>query len=88
MPTGAIPQNQLDALPILTVAQVAEGGDLQVIGGNLYRSFSSAALQINTATISTSTQASIVLGQLNTSITAVNNALATLGASSTGSSTS
>lgn len=47
MAGNAVPQSQLDALPILTVAQAAQGGDVQVIGGQLVKTFNPDQLGIN-----------------------------------------
>lgn len=47
MATGPIPQNQLNALPLLTAAQAAAAGELTIIGGGLYRYFSPTVLGIN-----------------------------------------
>lgn len=40
---GTTPQNQLDALPIITVAAAASAGDIQVVGGVMTKFFNQAA---------------------------------------------
>lgn len=54
MATGFIPQNQLDALPLITAAQAATAGTLQIIGGTIYRFFTPAELGINASVIASS----------------------------------
>lgn len=51
MATGFIPQNQLNSLPLITAAQAATAGSLQIIGGAIYRFFTPAELGINASTV-------------------------------------
>ena len=47
---GKTPQNQLDALPLLTPDTAAQGGDIFIVGQSVTRYFSPAALGIVEAT--------------------------------------
>ena len=47
-----VPQNQLDALPLITVAQASSGGDVTVLGGQILRRFTPAVLGVNGAAAS------------------------------------
>lgn len=48
LPTiGATPQNQLDALPLLTAAQAAAPGQVQIIGNTLTRYWDPGTLGVN-----------------------------------------
>lgn len=53
MSSGLIPVNQLDALPLISAAQAAQAGQLQIIGGRAARYFGPADLGINASGVST-----------------------------------
>jgi len=53
MSSALIPQNQLDALPLISAAQAAQAGTLQIIGGRVVRYFGPADLGINASGVST-----------------------------------
>jgi len=45
--SGNVPQNQIDALPIITPDAAAAAGDLQIVGGSISRFWSPATLGLN-----------------------------------------
>ena len=51
MSSQLIPVNQLNALPLITAAQAATAGTVQVVGGSVYRSFTPAQLGINATSV-------------------------------------
>lgn len=53
MGVGLIPVNQLDALPLISAAQAAQAGTLQIVGGRAARYFGPADLGINASGVST-----------------------------------
>ena len=53
MSSGLIPVNQLDALPLISAAQAAQAGLLEIIGGRAARYFGPADLGINASGVST-----------------------------------
>jgi hypothetical protein len=50
---GNTPQNQIDALPIITVAAAASAGDIQVVGGIMTKFFNPAATGISSVATGT-----------------------------------
>jgi len=51
--SGSVPVNQLDALPLLTADQLAYGGTVSIISGQVNRYFSPADTGVNGATMNT-----------------------------------
>lgn len=53
MSSGLIPVNQLNGLPLISAAQAATAGTVQILGGAISRTFSPAQLGINGVTTQT-----------------------------------